>query len=99
MTNKPTHVAWRSRKSGEICDCSPHERSPHANSDPVYVGVEPLINAVRQLLALRSEILPDDDPKIWREPLFGAIDSLRAYVGQEGGGAASGVPAPESDGS
>jgi hypothetical protein len=30
-------VGWRSRATGEICDCPPWESSPHANSDPVYL--------------------------------------------------------------
>jgi hypothetical protein len=41
---------------------------------------ERLEAAVNSLLQLRSEILPTDDPATWREPLFGAIDSLRAYL-------------------
>ena len=41
-----------------------------------------LVDAVRQVLALRSEILPDDDPNVWRRPLLGAIDSLTTYLGR-----------------
>ena len=32
-------IGWRSRLTGEICDCPVYELSPHANSDPVYVEV------------------------------------------------------------
>lgn len=34
-------VGWRSRLTGEICECPVYERSPHANSDPVYVESPP----------------------------------------------------------
>ena len=30
-------VGWRSKVTGVICDCPVYERSPHANSEPVYV--------------------------------------------------------------
>ncbi len=30
-------VGWRSRRTGVVCNCPVYERSPHANSDPVYV--------------------------------------------------------------
>ena len=42
-TDNPGYVqiGWRSRLTGEICDCPIYERSPHANSDPVYVPAEP----------------------------------------------------------
>jgi hypothetical protein len=33
-----TQVGWRSRLTGEICDCPVYERSPHADSDPIYVA-------------------------------------------------------------
>lgn len=34
---KLVQVGWRSRTTGEICDCPLGETSPHANSVPVYV--------------------------------------------------------------
>jgi hypothetical protein len=33
-------VGWRSRRTGQICECPVYERSPHANSDPVYVHTD-----------------------------------------------------------
>lgn len=30
-------VGWRSRRTGVICDCPTYERSPHADSDPVFM--------------------------------------------------------------
>lgn len=33
-------VGWRSKATGVICDCPVYERSPHANSDPVFVVEE-----------------------------------------------------------
>lgn len=30
-------VGWRSKGTGEICDCPVYETSPHAASEPVYV--------------------------------------------------------------
>lgn len=39
-TEREVQVGWRSRTTGEMCDCPVHERSPHANSDPVMVPRE-----------------------------------------------------------
>lgn len=36
--------------------------------------------AVEEVVRLRDEVLPDDDPAIWQGPLFGAIDALRPYL-------------------
>lgn len=33
-------VGWRSRITGEMCDCPVYESSPHANSEPVMVPRE-----------------------------------------------------------
>lgn len=30
-------VGWRSKVTGEMCDCPVYERSPHGNSEPVMV--------------------------------------------------------------
>lgn len=45
--------------------------------------IEALLKACRSVVNLRDEILPTDDSATWREPLFGAIDALRPYLGQE----------------
>lgn len=33
-------VGWMNPQSGVICDCPVYERSPHANSVPVYREVQ-----------------------------------------------------------
>jgi hypothetical protein len=47
-------VGWRSRKTGELCECPVYESSPHANSDPVMVPWDVWVRsqAVRSGLAL-----------------------------------------------
>lgn len=40
MGDQLRQVGWRSKVTGDICDCPVYERSPHANSEPVFVVEE-----------------------------------------------------------
>lgn len=40
VSGESVQVGWRSRTTGEMCDCPVYEASPHANSDPVLVPRE-----------------------------------------------------------
>ena len=33
-------IGWRSLTTGQMCDCSPCDMSPHANSEPVYIKAQ-----------------------------------------------------------
>jgi hypothetical protein len=37
MAERLVQVGWRSKITGEVCDCPVYEMSPHANSEPVFV--------------------------------------------------------------
>lgn len=39
------HVGWRSRTTGELCDCPAYELSPHTHHDRVEIPADVLAQA------------------------------------------------------